>query len=295
MLDDRIRKSYKAQTHIITMNTPNQIPSYGLILSATMLLSLPTQAASTLTLGSRNLVSVNNANFNISVFAGNAYYDNAGTGNPLSVTTLGDGTVEAYNFIWSGNGVTNPISYASGGGGLTPDPYDPNPGSGGYSNNTGQNWANVWTVSDPTGSPKDFTNGSVNRTHAGHAEVQGTVDISGFASGTLYFPHGTYINQWDLDLVMSGTGQPNLLAKDEDNSNGPGTNFGWITDFAFDNSDGLYDTITYTYTHRDTDGSRARFMGVILDGVAPVAAIPEPSSTALLGLGGLALFLRRRR
>ena len=29
--------------------------------------------------------------------------------------------------------------------------------------------------------------------------------------------------------------------------------------------------------------------------IAPVVAVPEPSSTALLGLGGLALILRRRR
>jgi VCBS repeat-containing protein len=40
---------------------------------------------------------------------------------------------------------------------------------------------------------------------------------------------------------------------------------GWITHFQFDDA-ALYDTISYTYTNADTDGSRARFMGLIVDG-----------------------------
>ena len=151
-------------------------------------------------------------------------------------------------------------------GAFTYDPIDPNPGSGGFSNNSGQNWANVWTTSDPGvnyDTTKDFTNGTVDRTHAGHAEVQGTVDISGFKAGTVYFPHGTFVNAWNIDVVMSGPGQPDLTAN-VGQGNGPGTNFGWITSFHFSNA-ALYDTLTYTYTNGDLDGSRARFMGVIFD------------------------------
>ena len=235
----------------------------------------PPILAPSLSVGSTVLVSENNANFNISVFDGKAGYDNTGTTQsnpPLIMNMFGDGTVEDYNFVISANGVTDPISYADGGAGLTPDPVDPNPGSGGYSNNGGQNWANVWTTTDPGvnfSTTKNFTGGGINTTHAGHGEIQGTVDISGFQSGTLYFPHGTYINQWDIDVVMSGPGQPDIAVNIGPSSNGPGTNFGWISDFTFTN-DGTYTTITYTYTNQDLDGSRARFMGVIFDGEALV-------------------------
>jgi len=257
---------------------------------------VPLPPPATLNLGSRTNVTTNNANFNISLFDGKARYDNTGTSQPFVQTQLGDGTVEDYNLVVSRNGATDPLSYASGGAGLTPNPYDPNPGSGGWSNNNGQNWANVWTISDPDTDPKDFTSGAINTTHAGHAEVQGTVDISGFESGTLYFPHGTYINQWALNLVMSGPGQPNRVARDAQTSNGPGTNYGWITDFTFTNPGLRYDTITYTYTNADADGSRARFMGVILDGTAP-QAIPEPMTMLAVGLSvaGLGGYVRKRR
>jgi hypothetical protein len=62
---------------------------------------------------------------------------------------------------------------------------------------------------------------------------------------------------------MSGANQPDIVALDTQDVNGPGTNFGWITTFNFINKGG-YDTITYNYTNGDRDGSRARFMGVIL-------------------------------
>ena len=62
---------------------------------------------------------------------------------------------------------------------------------------------------------------------------------------------------------MSGPGQTDVVALDTQAANGPGTNFGWITSFGFVNTGG-YDTISYNYTHGDRDGSRARFMGVIL-------------------------------
>ena len=51
-------------------------------------------------------------------------------------------------------------------------------------------------------------------TFARAAEVDGTIDISGLASGQIYIPHGTFINQWTLTLTMSGPGQPDIVAID---------------------------------------------------------------------------------
>ena len=45
----------------------------------------------------------------------------------------------------------------------------------------------------------------------------------------------------------------------------------------------------------NADGIQSEFDNVRLDAVAAPVAIPEPSTAALLGLGGLALVLRRRK
>jgi hypothetical protein len=255
------------------------------------LLALPANAAS-LTFEARTLVSENNSNFNISVFDGAASYDDSGRdANAVPLTnTIGDGTVLSYNFV--GNAGTNSplVSYASGGT-RTPTPAAP---AGANTHGNGEDWANVWTVSDPVGftTARDHNPGVVgaNNTFARAAEVDGTIDISGLALGQIYIPHGTYVNNWTLTLTMSGAGQADIVSSETQGSNGIGRNFGWITEFNFTN-EGQYDTVAYNWTHADRDGSRARFMGVILDGTA----IPEPSAIALLGLGGLGFLLRRRR
>ena len=242
----------------------------------------PTVQAGTLTLGSRVLVTENNAKFNISVFDGAAGYDNAGTlttNPPYTTGTFGDGTVVDYNLFHSPNDTI--VSYASGGASLISNGTS----AAGNINGSGSDWTNLWTDSDPGGdltaptNPKDFTNGSVPRTFARTANITGTIDISGLTSGEVYIPHGTYINNWTLTLTMTGPGQPTLAATDTQGRNGSSTNFGWITDFAFTDAS-LYDTITYSYTNSDTDGSRARFMGVILDGTATTVNPPIVTNTA---------------
>jgi hypothetical protein len=252
------------------------------------------QLHATLILGSRVLVSENNQNFNLSVFDGAAGYDNTGTlttNPPLLTGIFGDGTVLDYNFVGNNGTGSALTTYASGTAGRIPTPVSPAANVDG----SGEDWSNVWTVTDPVGftTTKDHAPTGVAgaaRTFARSAEVDGSIDISGLASGTLYFPHGTFINQWSLTLTMSGPGQVDQTAFDSQISNGPGTNFGWITDFTFDDA-AAFDTITYNYHNNDTDWSRARFMGVILDGTA---AIPEPSTLGL-GLFGVALLTACRR
>jgi hypothetical protein len=236
----------------------------SLVTAVTSLMAISSPAAE-LVFGSRVLVSENNQNFNISVFPGAASYDNTGTlrsNPPLLTNDFGGGTVIDYNFFHSPTETIE--SYAKGEAGLISDATCPPENIGG----AGENWSNVWTTTDPVGftTTKDFNSGAVANTFARSAEITGTINIAGLTEGTVYFPHGTFINQWSLTLTMSGSGQPDIIAIDADTANGAGTNFGWISDFAFADA-ATYDQITYTYTNADRDGSRARFMGVILDGI----------------------------
>ncbi len=260
-------------------------------------ISLEWGSAATLTEGATVQVSSNNANFDISVFPGAAGYNDRGIGGnepgtPTFTNQFGDGTVLDYNFVGnSGNG--SPLtSYARGGAGLLPVPTAP---PANVSSN-GEDWANLWTTTDPAGftSTKNHnptnTVGAAN-TFARAADVTGTVDISGLTSGQLYFPHGTFVNSWTLMVTMTGPGQTNLTAN-ANAPNGPSTNRGWITDFTFADA-AAYDEITYTYINTDSDGSRARFMGVILVGAVAPATPPTvtnlpatnhtPSSATLRG------------
>ncbi|MDA7888553.1 hypothetical protein N9A86_04170, partial [Akkermansiaceae bacterium] len=232
--------------------------------------SIPS-GVSTVGLLDRVKVSENNANFDISVFPGAASYNDRGSagvepGTPGFTNILGDGTILDYNFVGNDGNGSVLTSYASGEEGLIPTPTAPSENV----NGSGEDWANVWTVSDPG---VDFVNvkdhnptgvpGAAN-TFARAAEVNGTIDISGLSSGTLYFPHGTFVDQWALTMTMTGAGLPDIVSLDSQNVDGPGSNFGWITSFRFVNKNG-YDTISYNYTNADRDGSRARFMGVILE------------------------------
>ncbi|MDE0597300.1 MAG: hypothetical protein OSB65_18820 [Roseibacillus sp.] len=247
--------------------------SAGRVTFLATMLAIPAHAAD-LTLGSRVLVSENNSNFNISVFPGSASYDDSGRdANAVGLAnTFGDGTVTDYNFIGNAGTGSALTTYADGGAGLIATPTAPPANVHG----NGEDWANVWTVSDPVGfttaknhNPTGVA-GAAN-TFARCAELDGTIDLTTLTDGSLYFMHGTYVNRWTLTVTMSGPGQPDIVATDTQASNGPGTNYGWVTDFTFSDAS-AYTTISYNYTHGDRDGSRARFMGVVLDGTVTFGA-----------------------
>ncbi len=223
---------------------------------AALLLGAIGANAATLTFGARTQVSQNNANFDLSVFDGNAKYNDRGLGGaepgtPTSQTTLGDGTLLSYNLVGNEGTGSALTTYASGGT-RTPTPTSPAANTHG----NGEDWANVWTTNDPganldfAGSTKNFNfdltppdnntgvPGAAN-TFARSAEVDGTIDITGLVSGSVYIPHGTFVNQWSVNLTMSGPGQTDLLISDAATVNGPSTNQGWISDFLFTNPDGL--------------------------------------------------------
>jgi hypothetical protein len=250
-----------------------KISSLFKLLAASSLLAMSAQAAD-IFLGARTQVSSNNANFDISVFDGNAGYNDRGIagaepGTPTFRNPFGDGTIVDYNFVGN-EGTGSPLTtYASGAAGLIPTPTAPPENVHG----NGEDWANVWTTNDP-GSSMEFSDSVKNHnpgvagaanTFARAAEVDGTIDISSLNVGTVYFPHGTFVNQWSITVTMSGPGQDDIVAMDSQDVNGEGTNFGWISEFNFSDA-GDYTTISYNYTNADRDGSRARFMGVILEG-----------------------------
>jgi VCBS repeat-containing protein len=199
-------------------------------------------------------VSDNHSAFDISVFPGKAGFDDG-----VDAGAFGDGTVLDYRFFHSpGNVLT---SYADGGAGIVSTATATN------SNGAGESWANLWTTNDPG---TDFAGGDpanivdTTNTFARSQGVSGTVDVTDLSYGSIYFVHGSFRDRYTFDLTMSGAGQADV---DMVHTLDPPElqNTGWITHFQFDDA-ALYDTISYTYTNADTDGSRARFMGLIVDG-----------------------------
>jgi hypothetical protein len=77
------------------------------------------------------------------------------------------------------------------------------------------------------------------------------------------------------------------------------TSTGTQTNLGNTQTDGAFDTSLITFTATSSDPTvtltSTNVFGYLLINGATLTAIPEPSTTALLGLGGLALILRRRK
>lgn len=246
--------------------------------------------AATITDGAHALIGQSKSttgDIDISLFPGTAGYS-----GPLASGTFGDGTVLDYRLINRTDGSLNGAGYANGGAGRVGvmTALDENVDTASL------NKLNVWQSTNPNGfidrSTRDL--GTAN-TMAPASLVNGSIDISGLETGVLYFIHGSFVDVATVAVTMTGAGQPDLneshsIDPPDAGSFGDLRNEIWISSFVFDNAGGDYDTIDFTYTNADSDGSRARFGGVILDNV-----VPEPGSLALLGLGGILVASRRRR
>lgn len=219
---------------------------------------------------------------NISVFDTAAGWNGATTG------TFGDGTVLDYAFYDDSGAYPTLGSYTTGAAtliGATTGTNNPST----LGNGSNIDWANIWTTNDPLGftSTANFDGNSVPT--GVRTSVTGSVDVSGLSSGTVYLIYGTFDGTNTLTASLSGSGVPNVQASDT--STVGSNNRAFITSFAFTTDNGDYDTLTYSYTDEDADGSRARFIGIVVDGIT----IPEPSSSALLASLAIGLMFNRRR
>ena len=231
---------------------------------------------------------------------------------------LGDGTLEDY-LIVSEASAGSTLSNAAGAGSYV---LFPGSGAGGFINSP-------LSVDFASGSIASF--GEVFNAISGGTPVPpgtlaggaiandsptdtlGTIDISGFSSGSVYLVYGQFINESLVTGSISGPGATTVTQDGTLTARGDTGVF--LTEFSFTN-DGTFDTFSYNYFNSDalgagntlliqgqpvadsaeleniSDSSRARFVGVFVDGVT---AVPEPSSAMLLLSTFSLLALGRRR
>jgi len=196
----------------------------------------------------------------VSVYPGKAAYKSSSVSG-----VFGDGTVIDYRLY--NNATLASGGYASGGGGRV-STITTNGGLTDYN----MDYTDVWTLNDPgtlSGGIPDFlsTADFTNATMSGIQGVTGTVSVAGLVTGTVYVLCGSYDNIFTVTATLSGSGQPdvtNSITIDPAVSRNT-----YIMSFGFEDPNGDYDTIMYSYY--GTAGNRARFMGVIIDGKTPPA------------------------
>ncbi|PXA04648.1 hypothetical protein DDZ13_05605 [Coraliomargarita sinensis] len=203
-----------------------------------------------LSFGTSTLIS-DNSNFNLSVYPGKAGYDGDAVG------TFGDGTVEAYalfnNAVTGSPGSVN--TYASSGSGITMDNWTAVAAFADFDR------GDVWTSNDPDSQAANF--GGTTETISGAYEANGSIDISGYTSGTVYVLLGGYDTPFDLSLTMNGAGQTPITENMPQVDPPPSRNM-YVVAWSFGNEGQAYDSITYNYT--GSVANRSRFMGVVVDG-----------------------------
>lgn len=244
----------------------------------------------------------------ISVFPGSAGYAGSDETGAATSGVFGDGTVEAYSFFTANAGADGDwetgdetiVSYASGGTSIT---GRVSAGTAIFGTN---NAADIWENTDPEGftTSADYTNatGVSGISHLDFLTLRtapvwsGTIDISSYSSGTIYFLYGSYRGgdgaALDLDLVMKDADLmlADIQLLDAGSNDQPNNWEQYVVEVEFVNDLG-YDTIDYelAFAISGRNVPNGRIEGIVLDGVT----IPEPAAFTLIGLVGLSLLRRR--
>ena len=141
-------------------------------------------------------------------------------------------------------------------------------------------WADVWETADPgfdfanPANPADFTSDTfmtqvVNTD--GQPAISGTIDIAGMNEGIVYILYGAYRNRPNIDVTMSGPGQPDVVLEDIGDDDQANNNENYSCSFSFFNAED-YDTISFAY-----NSTNGRFLGVVVDG--EIMEIPSDYET----------------
>lgn len=205
------------------------------------------------------------------------------------------------NLTVDGNSTTSPVSlglvlddyivFANSSSGSAATGGIVNSLSAGTSPTIGDTTTGAFTDSTGPANFWDFTIGATTILDGGirSADLSGSVDLTGFVSGTIHFIYGTFVDGAEV-IGNDGNGTP-VSGGVQDQNSVSGTNTGtFLTSFTFDSS--ATNTFTFTLTNDDTDGSRARILGIVTTDFVP---IPEPSSMGLLGLASTMLLMLRKR
>ncbi|MCH7227034.1 fibronectin type III domain-containing protein [Haloferula sp. A504] len=207
--------------------------------------------------------SASSRDFDVSVFDGAAGYAGQDNSNNPTSGTFGDGTVLDYRFF---NETATPDvigTYAQGSGNRISNLTTTDTGLG------NQGFMDLWTTTAGFATPADFTANTMLMNSFDNGA--GTIDISGLASGKIYFIYGAYRSDPEVDLTMSDNealvSNIELLNAGKLGRRTNNDEF-YVLEISFLNDSG-YDLISFNYS-----ADNGRFAGVVLDGTEATGSDP---------------------
>lgn len=208
--------------------------------------------------------------FSLSLYPGKASFLSRGAQDVSE--TFGRGTAADY-ILFNHRTTSDPMKllpYAQGEAGLMGETQVK------FFSRRASEYLNAWIKTDPGSSfsaRPDFKGDSEAREYTSVCaqDITGTVDISKLSEGSVFLIYGSFKDSVTVTASLSGPGRPEQTAKHTEPHGAPRIHW-WITEFKFSDAQ-QYDTLTYHYANADEDGSRAHFIGVILDAELPLDTI----------------------